>query len=104
MHLSATRSGVKLLVQVVGICLLQQASSAQAENYPIAGTVPDQRPANAPVITSVQKGDQWYVQALTGVEPPYPASLRFLEDQGNWYTPFTHPGMPGPYDLRQWYR
>lgn len=43
------------------------------------------------------------MRALTGGEPPYPASLRFLEDQGAWHTPFTHPGMTGPYDIRRWH-
>ena len=28
----------------------------------------------------------------------------FLEDQGNWYTPFNHPGMTGRYDIRGWHR
>ncbi|OYX43944.1 MAG: hypothetical protein B7Z02_07110 [Rhodobacterales bacterium 32-67-9] len=27
--------------------------------------------------------------------------LKFLEDQGAWYTPFTRPGMTGPYKIRQ---
>ena len=47
--------------------------------------------------------EQWYQRALTGVAPPYPSSLRFLEDQGEWYTPFNHPGMTGPYDIRRWH-
>jgi hypothetical protein len=38
------------------------------------------------------------------VSQPYPASLRFLEDQGNWYTPFNRPGMLPPYDIRGWHR
>ena len=97
-------SRLKVLTQLIGICLLWQTSSAHGDAYPIAGIEPDKRPVNAPLIGSVQKGDAWYAQALTGVESPYPASLRFLEDQGNWYTPFSHPGMPGRYDLRQWYR
>ena len=76
-----------------------------AENaYPIAGIDPSERPQGAPVIQSVQKDSSWYVAALTGVSQPYPDSLRFLEDQGNWYTPFNRPGMPGRYDIRGWYR
>jgi hypothetical protein len=39
--------------------------------------------------------------AFKGVEPPYPPSLlRVMEHQGGWYTPFTRPGMTGPYDIR----
>ncbi len=45
----------------------------------------------------------WYREALTGVERPYPYSLKFLEDQGAWYTPFNRPGMTGRYDIRHWH-
>ena len=40
---------------------------------------------------------------MHGIEPPYPESLRFLNDQGGWYTPFIAPGMTGPYDIRGWH-
>ncbi|HRJ53226.1 MAG TPA: hypothetical protein PLE99_10690 [Candidatus Thiothrix moscowensis] len=70
----------------------------------IAGTNPAERPANAPVVTEVKKDAAWYSAALTGVEQPYPASLRFMENQGNWYSPFTHAGMLGPYDIRGWHK
>ncbi|MCP4383074.1 MAG: hypothetical protein GY798_16905 [Hyphomicrobiales bacterium] len=69
----------------------------------IAGLTPDRRPADAPEIVAVVKGPEWYRIALTGIEPPYPSSLRFLEDQGNWYTPFNRPGATGRYDIRGWY-
>jgi hypothetical protein len=72
--------------------------------YPIAGTQPSERPAGAPMIREVRKPQGWYTRALTGISQPYPSSLRFLEDQGNWYTPFNHPGMQGRYDIRGWYR
>jgi hypothetical protein len=84
-----------------GLCLLGSAASA---DYPIAGVEPWQRPQGAPVITSVERDAAWYARALHGISRPYPASLRFLEDQGNWNTPFIHPGMPGPYDIRGWHR
>ena len=77
---------------------------ALADGYPIGGTTPYQRPAGAPAITAVHHDGAWYAHALTGVVPPYPASLRFLEDQGNWHTPFDRPGATGPYDIRGWYR
>lgn len=70
----------------------------------IAGTDPSQRPPLAPAIKMVEKPAGWYTQALTGVIPPYPYSLHFLENQGNWYTPFTEAGMPGKYDIRGWHR
>ena len=71
--------------------------------YPIAGLTPDQRPAGAPVVKKIERTPGWYVSALQGVSEPYPYSLKFLENQGNWYTPFIYPGMPGPYDIRGWH-
>ncbi len=66
----------------------------------VGGTTPSVRPPGAPVVRQFDKPAGWYTKALTGVVPPYPGSLRFLEDQANWYTPFDHPGMIAPYDLR----
>jgi hypothetical protein len=73
------------------------------DGYPVAGLEPSVRPAGAPVITSYPKYAAWYRHALTGVVKPYPASLRFLESQGPWHTPFVRPGMTGPYDIRNWH-
>ncbi len=69
----------------------------------IAGLEPDQRPAEAPVIRQMSKDGGWYTRALTGTTRPYPESFEFLEDQEAWYTPFSRPGMTGPYDLRGWH-
>lgn len=80
------------------------SSSAMAADYPVAGTAPWQRPMGAPTIEWVQHNRVWYEKALVGISTPYPKSLYFLDNQGNWYTPFTHPGMVGPYDLRRWHR
>jgi hypothetical protein len=78
---------------------------AHAEGtYPVAGTTPWQRPAGAPVIEWVRHDQGWYEHALTGISPPYPRSLYFLDNQGNWYTPFNRPGMLPPYDIRGWHR
>jgi len=77
---------------------------ALASDVPIAGLNPYERPAGAPVITSYDKAGDWYTKALTGVSQPYPGSLRFLEDQGPWNTPFNKPGMTGPYDIRGWHK
>lgn len=77
--------------------------SAVVLAYPIGGVVPDKRPKNAPIIQQYEKPEGWYDNALHGVIQPYPASLRFLEEQGNWYTPFNHKGMTGAYDIRNWY-
>ncbi len=87
-----------------GLAALFLLSGAAASNeYPVAGLEPSQRPAGAPVVEQVEKDDAWYQEALTGITQPYPQSLRFLEDQGNWYTPFNRPGMLGPYDIRGWH-
>ena len=83
-------------------CVLAVSTAAAAGN-PIAGVKPHERPAGAPVITTFQKDGAWYQRALTGISQPYPHSLRFLEDQGNWHTPFNRPGMPPPYDIRGWH-
>lgn len=88
---------------LIGVVSGQGPVAAETGGYPIAGTQPSERPAGAPVIAEVHKPKGWYEQALTGISAPYPASLRFLEDQGNWYTPFNHPGMPGRYDIRHWH-
>lgn len=70
----------------------------------VAGSTPSARPANAPSLLAVARDAGWYDKALSGVAAPYPQSLKFLADQGNWYTPFTEPGMTGPYDIRHRHR
>lgn len=69
----------------------------------VAGVDPSQRPPEAPVITEFTKDDAWYQNALHGVSEPYPDSLNFLKDEGAWWTPFNHPGMTRPYDIRGWH-
>lgn len=70
----------------------------------IAGTAPHQRPESAPVIKEMKKDKAWYDNAVTGVSRPFPWSMKFLESQENWFTPFTHPGMTGKYDIRGWHK
>ena len=84
-----------------GLLHAQETSTGGAKF--VAGVVPNARPAGAPVIAKMPKDAAWYQSALTGVVPPYPASLRFLEDQGAWYNPFLLPGATGPYDIRNWH-
>lgn len=78
------------------------AAPAQAQF--VAGVDPSVRPEGAPVITENFKDGEWYIRALFGVTAPYPSSLKFLEDQGAWFNPFTRPGMTGPYDIRGWHQ
>ena len=94
----------RYLVATVLAGLISTSGAALGTPAWIAGLHPDHRPEKAPVITTVKKDGAWYQHALTGVIPPYPASLHFLESQGNWYTPFNHPGMTGRYDIRGWHR
>ncbi len=97
---------IRLTVLIILLTpMASMANEPEAERaYPIAGVQPDQRPAGAPTIAQTNKGNGWYVQALHGLSTPYPASLKFLENQGNWFTPFTRPGMTGPYDIRGWHQ
>ena len=88
---------------VLALLLAGASTPASADNL-IAGETPWERPNDAPQITEVDRPATWYTEALHGVSRPYPHSLRFLEDQGNWNTPFNRPGMTGRYDIRGWHR
>ena len=96
-----------LSIFTVCVCTLLAAFRVTAElqnNFPIAGAEPSQRPQGAPVIEWVHHDEAWYRHALTGIQPPYPTSLYFLDNQGYWYTPFNRPGMNGRYDIRGWHQ
>ena len=90
------------LAWIGGLLSLLVGGAAVAE-YPVAGTQPYARPVGAPTITTVTHDRGWYERALHGVSQPHPASLRWLDSQGNWYTPFNRPGMLPPYDIRGWH-
>jgi hypothetical protein len=94
----------KPLYLVIGAILLNSSvfSGVHAEVF-IAGEFPSQRPAHAGVISSDTPSPAKYQRLLHGLSAPYPASFRWIEQQGAWYTPFSHPGMPGPYDIRNWH-
>lgn len=94
---------VRKSIEIAALSFAVLASPVLADDLFIAGVEPSVRPEGAPVITEMAKDAAWYSLALTGVSQPYPASLRFLEDQGAWFTPFIHPGMTGPYDIRSWH-
>lgn len=91
-------------VLVIVVAAASLSAGARGEDYPIGGSTPDRRPEGAPVITEVVRDQAWYQEALRGISQPYPPGLQFLDDQGNWYTPFDRPGMLGRYDLRGWHR
>lgn len=91
-------------LSILSALFLSFAALSVSADYPIAGIEPSQRPLNAPVIEWVRHDESWYRYALTGIQPPYPRSLYFLDNQGDWYTPFNRPGMTGRYDIRGWHR
>lgn len=88
----------------VAACLTLGVTAAAASSGEfVAGTAPDRRPEGAPRLTTFAKSPQWLASATTGISQPLPPSLKFLDNQGAWFTPFTHRGMEGPYDIRGWY-
>lgn len=89
-------------ILIVALALSGFVVGAQAAgSYPIAGTQPDRRPQDAPVIT--EGTPRSTVRFFYGVAQPRPPSLSWSNDQGAWYTPFNQPGMTGPYDIRGWH-
>lgn len=100
---TGARMVTKTVVQGLSTILLLLPLSANAQERFIAGVDPSVRPPDAPVMAPLKRDDAWFAQALRGVEEPFPPSLDFLQDQGRWYTPFLHPGMTPPYDLRGWH-
>ena len=88
-----------LLASFLTVGLFSQ-SSAWAAQPAVAGLAPHQRPAGAPVLTRPPADT---AKGLHGIATPLPPGLDFMASQGAWYTPFTRPGMPAPYDLRGWH-
>lgn len=82
----------------VGVVLLVYELAFSAQPH-IAGTKPDQRRPNAPVI---KQGPKLVPEkVLQGASENIPPSLRkAIQSQGNWFTPLTRAGMTGPYDIR----
>ena len=96
----------KILLTTLGLMLLGAVpvpAQAQDDVF-VSGVQPDRRPATAPRLMVAMHPQAWYVRAVRGVVAPYPQSLFFLDNQGDWYTPFNRPGMPGPYDIRGWHK
>lgn len=85
------------------LAALLSAAAAQAQEIQfISGLEPDKRPASAPSVDS-KLSSAPRTGTLHGISAPHPKSLRFVRDQGTWYTPFTIPGMTGRYDLRDYH-
>lgn len=90
-------------VAVIAAFSLTHVARAADDTFFVGGTTPDRRPENAPRLSAFDKNDAWYAHARTGISEPFPASLKFLDDQGGWFNPFIQPGMTGPYDIRAWH-
>ena len=102
-HVSASKTKVLFCGLGFLMAAVTPFTAMAADDVFIAGVAPDRRPESAPKVMGTVHPQAWYVQAVRGVVPPYPQSLFFLDNQGEWYTPFTRPGMPGPYDIRGWF-
>lgn len=85
----------------VAAAAVVMAAAADAVARPVAGLEPALRPAGAPVVRQSARTPDQTAQSTLGIVTPLPAGLGFLKDQGAWYSPFSAPGMSGPYDLRQ---
>ena len=90
-----------LALAIYPISLLAQSSS---QTPFIAGLAPYERPQGAPGLLEALPEAVRTRWATHGISEPVPPSiLAFLKYQGAWYTPFSHPGMTGNYDIRGWH-
>src|SRR5512134_3419672 len=71
-----------------------QENPAVAEGtVSVAGLLPFERPQGAPNLGGFPQTGEWRAKTLRGISEPLPPSLKFIDSQGAWYTPFDHPGM-----------
>lgn len=85
---------------LLGACV---AVASAAPGY-IAGLVPDQRPAGAPVKADSPRTPEQMARYLRGVEGAPPGNVSQIVGTGDWWVPMRQPGMTAPYDLRGWHR
>lgn len=91
-------------LHLILLVLIAAGASAHGQDgYPIAGVKPGQRPEGAPVIREVIRDQGWESRFYQGIAKPVP-KLPSAGEQGAWYTPFNRPGMPPPYDIRDWHQ
>ena len=96
-YTTTARARVLLSVRALAVVIACPALSAAAAESFVAGVEPDRRPASAPRLAS--PAPLAPATQTVGIATPLPP-LAFIKDHGGWYTPFTRPGMPGPYDIR----
>ena len=97
-------SGLNIVVSLLALVAGSVGVASAADGVVIAGLSPDRRPDMAPRVLVTAHPQAWYAHAVSGIAAPYPRSLFFLDNQGDWFTPFDRPGMVGRYDLRGWHR
>lgn len=90
------------LVLTMAMARTAWADAGTAPPEFVAGLEPSRRPTAAPVQREAVRAPDWRDRAMRGIGEPT-AGLRFIEDQGGWYTPFVLPGMTDRYDLRGWH-
>jgi hypothetical protein len=95
---------MRIQVVMIAGAIASAEPTLASERFPIAGLTPYQRPAGAPVIHEFIRPKNWEQRFMHGISRPYPASLRWRNDQGAWFTPFDRPGATAPYDLRGWHQ
>lgn len=97
------RTAFAMIAGILSIWLVTSSTAVFGDEY-VAGTAPDRRPDHAPVIETPRAEQVRAEEALHGVTAQVPDSiLRVIASQGAWHTPFNLPGMPQPYDLRDWH-
>jgi hypothetical protein len=101
---SGSKSKIMLGALAMALVVVAPGIARAEGDVFIAGVEPDRRPADAPKLMVTVHPQAWYVRAVSGVVAPYPQSLFFLDNQGDWYTPFNRPGLLGPYDIRGWHK
>lgn len=90
---------------LAGLCLTIASAGSRAGDvaYAVAERTRDARPPQAPTVREFSPTPAWREKALQGIVSRGTENVRFLNEQGAWYTPFAAPGMPGPYDLRDFH-
>lgn len=84
------------------LALLSLCSLANAAPF-IAGTAPDRRPVDAPVVTQYGVDPAGVQLFLHGVVEPAPSNVADAVRSGPWFMPLRAPGMTPPYDIRGWF-
>jgi hypothetical protein len=89
-------------IRACWLAFLCQCTLSHAGPF-IAGTTPDRRPVDAPVVTQHVVDASSLQRHLRGVVAPAPANVVDAARSGPWFMPLRSPGMTPPYDIRGWF-